>query len=208
MRVRFIIPAAALLTLGAAMHAKPASAQLGVSAGLNFGELDDIDAGDTDATFERSTGWHLHLWADLPLGPVAVRPGVRFMDMGKLLEDASVDNVPNPVDDENVRLLEVPIDLRLRLQTPGVRPYVMAGPVFRFNAGSDDDDRFRSFSLAGGAGVGLELDLGGMTLFPEVKYTFGITRFTEETYEVGGVTISPDEDQQLNAVMVSVGIGL
>src|SRR5690606_20223776 len=101
MRIRYAAPAACLLILGSALCTTPAAGQLGISGGLNFSELHDIDAGDTRATFDRSTGWHIHLWADLPLGPVALRPGVRFTDMGKLLEDASIDDVPNPVDDEN-----------------------------------------------------------------------------------------------------------
>jgi hypothetical protein len=209
MRKCIPIAGTALLLIMGSIAADPASAQgLGLAGGMNFAELEDIEAGDTRATFDRSTGWHLHLWLDLPLGPVAIRPGVRFMDMGKLFEDASVDDLPNPVDDENIRLLEVPIDVRFRFGMAPVRPYVMAGPVLRFPAGSDDADRFGSFSLAGGAGVGLELELGGLTLYPELKYTFGITRFTEETYELGGVTISPDEDQGLNAIMVSIGVGL
>ena len=198
----------ALLLSVAPGSAESASAQLGISGGLNFAQLDDIDAGDSDATFESSTGWHLHLWADLPMGPFALRPGVRVMDMGKLFEDASLDDPPDPFDDENVRLLEIPVDVRLRLGSSAIRPYAMAGPVFRFNTGSDDDERFRSFSLAGGAGGGIEIGVGGMTFYPELKYTFGITRFTEESYELGGVTISADEDQQLNAVMISLGIGL
>lgn len=207
MRIRYAAPAACLLILGSALFTTPAAGQLGISGGLNFSELHDIDAGDTRATFDRSTGWHIHLWADLPLGPVALRPGVRFTDMGKLLEDASIDDVPNPVDDENVRLIEIPVDVRLRLRTPDIRPYVMAGPVFRFST-SDEADRFRSFSVAGGAGVGAEVSLGGLVLYPELKYTFGITKFMEETYELGGITITPDEDQKLNAVMLSIGIGL
>ncbi len=207
MRKVFTMPMGVLLLLGSVLIAAPASGQFGITGGLNYAELDDIGAGESRASFGRSSGWHLHVWADLPLGPLSIRPGLRFMDMGGLMEDASVDDVPNPFDEENVRLLEVPVDFRLRLPTPKLQPYLMGGPVIRFNA-TDDEDRFRSLSLAGGAGVGLELPIGRFVIYPELKYTFGITRFTEESYELGGVTISPDEDQQLNAVMLSIGIGL
>jgi len=181
---------------------------LGLAVGANFAELSDIDTGDQQATFDNVTGWHAHLWLDLPLGPIAIRPGVRYMDAGSLFEDASFEDVITQDEDEALKLIEIPVDVRLRLNLPMVSPYLMAGPVLRFPAGGNDDDRFRSFSLAGGAGVGVELRLGALRLFPELKYTFGITEFTEESYEVGGVTITPDEDQHLNAVMLTLGIGL
>lgn len=199
-------PAFALLLLTALVGPAPAQAQLGISAGANFTELSDIDTGDTQATFDNASGWHAHLWYDIPLGPVAIRPGVRYMDAGTLFEEASFDDPLAGADDESASLFEIPVDVRLRLRMPMITPYVMAGPVLRFPTGSDDEDRFESFSLAGGAGVGLELGLGGMRLYPELKYTFGITRFTKDSYQIGGVTISPDEDQRLNAVMLSIGI--
>ena len=180
---------------------------LGISAGANFNQLSDIETSSGEATFDNASGWHLHLWFDLPVGPVAVRPGLRYTNVGELFEDASISSVNASVDDV-VTMLEVPIDVRFRLGLPMITPYVMAGPVLRFPAGGDDDSRLESFSLAGGAGIGVELGLGGIRLYPELKYTFGITRFTQDTYEIGDVTITPDEDQRLNAVMLSVGIGL
>lgn len=178
---------------------------VGVALGANFNSLSDIDSGDSEATFDNASGWHVHLWFDLPLGPVAVRPGLRYMDMGELFAVETL--VGGVEEDEVITLLEIPIDVRIRLPLPMITPYLMAGPVLRFPAGSDDDDRLESFSLAGGAGIGLELGFGGITLYPELKYTFGITRFTD-SYEIGGVTITPDDDQRLNAVMLSIGIGL
>lgn len=180
---------------------------LGISAGANFNQLSDIDAGDREATFENATGWHLHLWFDLPVGPVALRPGLRYMDLGSVFDDVELAADPIGVDDA-ITLLEIPVDVRFRLTVPIITPYFMVGPVLRFPAGGDDDDRLKSFSLAGGAGIGVELGLAGVKLYPELKYTFGISRFTQESYEIGGVTITPDETQRLNAVMLSIGVGL
>lgn len=204
------ISTSALLLIIFLIGSDAARAQgIGLSAGANFTELSDIETGDRQATFENATGWHIHLWFDLPLGPVAVRPGVRYMDMGELFDQASIETAVAGInEDQVVSLIEIPIDVRLRLGLPIISPYVLAGPVLRFPSGSDDDNRLESFSLAGGAGIGVELGLGGIRLFPELKYTFGITRFTQDSYEIGDVTISPDEDQRLNAVMLSVGIGL
>lgn len=179
---------------------------LGVAIGANFNGLSDIDTGDREATFENATGWHVHLWFDLPVGPVAIRPGLRYMDLGELLDDVRLEGEPGQViESDAVSLLEIPIDVRFRLGIPLVTPYIMAGPVLRF---PDDGDLFESFSLAGGLGVGVELGLAGVKVFPELKYTFGISRFTQDSYEIGDVTITPDESQRLNALMLSVGVGL
>lgn len=183
-----------------------AEAQLGIAAGANFNELSDIDTGDREATFDNATGWHLHLWFDLPAGPIAVRPGLRYMDAGAVFDD---DDLVIPDEEQAVSLLEIPIDLRYRFTMPIVTPYALAGPVLRFPTGNDDDgDRLQSFSVAANIGIGAELGLANLRLFPELKYTFGITRFTEEEYELGGVTFEADESQHLNAIMLSLGVGL
>lgn len=207
---RVTVPAFSLLLFICLTGAEAARAQgVGISVGANFTALSDIETSSGEATFDNASGWHIHLWFDLPLGPIAVRPGLRYMDLGELFELGSVENgAVGGTADQVVTLLEIPIDVRFRLGLPMITPYVMAGPVLRFPAGSDDDDRLESFSLAGGAGIGLELGLAGLKLYPELKYTFGITRFTQDSYEIGGVTISPDEDQRLNAVMLSIGLGL
>jgi hypothetical protein len=205
MPIRATITGLALLLMTATSGADTAYAQgLGISAGLNFSQLSDIDTGDQRATFDNASGWHVHLWLDLPIGAVAIRPGVRYMDAGDVFESGSLSGAAESID---ATLLEVPVDVRFRLPLPLLTPYVMAGPVLRFPM-SDDGERFRSVSVAGGAGVGLELSLGGMTLYPELKYTFGLTSYTEESYELGGVTFAPGSDQHLNAVMLSIGISL
>ncbi len=198
---------AALLFVSAGLTYSARAQGLGISVGANFNSLSDVDTGDRQATFENATGWHLHLWFDLPVGPVAIRPGLRYTDVGEVFDDARIGVDPFRVE-QVVTMLEIPVDLRIRLGVPIVTPYVMAGPVLRFPAGTDDEDRLKSFSLAGGAGIGVELGLVGIKLFPELKYTFGITRFTQDSYEIGGVTISPDGSQRLNAVMLSLGVGL
>lgn len=207
-----MIKHASLLTIALTLLAGSISADVvraqgvGISAGSNFNGLSDIETSSGEASFQNATGWHLHLWFDLPLGPVAVRPGLRYMSMGDLFSDVDVEIGMDADDDELVRMLEVPIDVRFRLGLPLITPYAMVGPVLRFPASADDEDRLESFSMAGGAGIGVELGLGGVRLYPELKYTFGITRFTQETYEIGGVEIEADDDQRLNAVMLSLGI--
>lgn len=182
---------------------------MGISAGANFNSLGDIETGDRSATLENVTGWHVHLWFDLPVGPVALRPGIRYMDAGRLFESSRAAGFENGLDDEQVvTFLEMPLDVRLRMTMPMVTPYLLAGPLLRFTTDTNNEDRLEQFSLAAGAGVGAELGIAGLRFYPELKYSFGITRFTKNEYQIGDVMISPDEDQRLNALMLSLGIGL
>ncbi|MDQ7040020.1 MAG: outer membrane beta-barrel protein [Rhodothermus sp.] len=188
-----------------------AHAQLGVSLGLNFNRLGDIKVGDTQATFDNSQGWHVAIWFDLPLGPIAIRPGLRYMDAGALYQGFQEDLDGNQVVPEgfDVSLLEIPIDVRYRMTLPLLTPYILAGPVLRFPSGADEAirDNLKAFSLAGSLGVGVEMNLLGLRLYPELQYTFGITAFADE-FRVGDVAFVPDTRQHLNAVMLRLGIGL
>ncbi|MEX0600573.1 MAG: PorT family protein [Rhodothermales bacterium] len=203
-----------LLLIGFSSSAVVRAQGIGVSAGPNFSELGDIRTTDGDATLDNVTGWHIHLWFDLPVGPVALRPGLRYMEAGRLLEPTSTSGFENAgpgasvEDDQFFTFMEVPVDLRLRMSLPLITPYVMAGPVIRFTTDQNNQGQLERFSLAAGAGAGFEIGLGGIRLYPELKYTFGVTRFMKESYELGDVTVTPDDDQRLNSVMLSLGISL
>jgi hypothetical protein len=62
--------------------------------------------------------------------------------------------------------------------------------------------------MAGGFGVGLELNFGILILYPELKYSFGITRFTDEEFEIAGIPFTTTNTQLLNGVMLRLGVGL
>ncbi len=208
MKTRHIKLTAALLALVLVVAPK-AQAQVIVSLGLNFNSVSDVDFGSRDATFDNKTGWHAGLAYDFALGPLGVRAGVRYMDAGALYED-SFEGIPNIDDKVSINLLEFPVDLRFRFNAPIITPYVMAGPVVRIPVVSDDGfkDSLESLSVAGGVGAGLEVGLAGFQLFPEIRYTFGISRFLKEDFELGGRTFTASDDQRLNAFMISLGIGI
>lgn len=206
------IPLAALL-VGFAAPTGASGQGMGFSVGANFNRLGDIESADRDATLENVAGWHAHLWFDLPIGPVAIRPGIRYMDAGRIFDPESTSGFGDfsdqeIIDEQVVTFLEVPLDLRFRMPLPLITPYALAGPVLRFTTDNNNRDRLEELSMAAGLGVGAELGVLGIRLYPELKYTFGVTRFTKEEYQFRGVVVRPDEDQRLNVVMLSLGIGL
>ncbi len=192
------------------MAASPAHAQFGVTAGLNFDRLSDVTFNDVDANFDNKTGWHVGVWADFSLGVVTLRPGVRYMNAGKLFEEGLSDINAAAVDDFDITLVEVPILLRFGLGAAVVKPYVFAGPVLRFPAGVDDiiDDDLKTSSIAGELGLGLQLALGGFRLYPEIAFTFGLSSFIEDELIIGFATFQTDDTQKLNTAMLRLGVGL
>ena len=206
--------------------ATPANAQVGIAGGVTFSELSDIATDDQSASLKRVPGWHVHLWIDLPLGSFALRPGLRYMDAGRLFNPTNTSGfatMPDPAgfdgepgsefpdvtgfvsDDHFVTYIEIPIDVRYQYDLSFISPYVLVGPVLRFTTDTNNQDRLRTLSMAAAVGVGLEIRLAGLRFYPEVKHAFGVSGFTNDEYEFADIVIRPDE-QRLDATMLSIGI--
>ena len=182
---------------------QPAQAQLGVAAGLNFQSLDDFDTGNAEATYESSTGYHVGLFYDLAVGPLALRPGLFYRDIGGYA-----------VNDENfdINLIEVPLDVRFRLfALPFVKPYLLASPVLNFPQGDDAfGEGLEDFAVSGNVGLGVEFSLPGVgfRLMPEFRYAFGLqSYFSDEEFELGGFTFDPSDTPNESAYMLRLNVG-
>lgn len=180
---------AALLVLvsGALVGTSPAQAQLGIGAGLNFNDFDDIETGSAEAVFEGSTGYHVGVFYDVGLGPLDFRPGVFYHRLGEF-------EFP---DGEELELsaVEVPLDVRFQpVSIPALRPYLLGAPVLSFGrTGSDFSDAVEDLNLTADVGVGVELSLpgSGATLMPEFRYGIAVTDYLSESFQVGDTTIHP-----------------
>lgn len=165
----------------------PAQAQFGVSAGLDFDSLNDIETTTSDnATVENSTGYHLGVVYDLGLGPLNVRPGFFYRKMGTY-------DFPGGLSD--VTAYEVPVDLRFTVvPTPVVSAYVLGGPNAFFPRGEGEfDDDLEDVSYTFNIGVGADVSIPGMglTLQPELRYEFGASDYVDEDIEVGDASFQP-----------------
>ena len=188
--------------------APAAHAQIGFSAGYNFSKLTDVDFGQGLSSFENAEGWHMELWFDIPVRNLAMRPGLRYVSAGEIFQFEN-DNDQNFRDDFSINMFEIPIDFRFRFNMQIATPFVTVGPVLRFPSGGKDEiSGMRNASIAGGFGVGLELNFGLVSLYPELKYAFGITRFTDETIQISNLSFSTTDTQLLNGVLVRLGVGL
>lgn len=189
-----------IVLLGLAVSAQPAQAQLGITGGLNFNNLGDIEG--SSATFENSTGYHFGAFVDFGLGPVDVRPAVIYHKIGTY--EVNAENF-------DLNAIEVPIDLRFSvLPTPIVSPYLLAAPVLTFPQGEDEfEDGVEDLSLTADIGAGLSFSLPGvgLTLMPELRYGIGVTNYLKDDFEVLGADINPESsDQRLSKVMLRLNV--
>lgn len=182
-----------------------ASAQFGIEGGLTFNQLSDAKVNNVEKSFESAQGKHLGIFYGMGRN-VGLRLGVRYSDAEGLYKGLSSGNT----DGFKANFVEFPVDLRLRVNTPLLKPYLVAGPLFRVAAGSDDEDfkeAVKSLNVAASVGGGVELRLGGLSLYPEINYTVGVSSFLKTGATIGGVSVNAEDNSQLNQFVIKLGIG-
>ena len=205
----FGLLAAVLAFLGAGRA--EAQASFGVGAGLNFSSLNDVDFGSASTTYDRHQGYHIGIFVDLNAGPIAVRPGVYYVNAGPLFEGLDDVNTETIEDNFDLNFISVPVDLRLQLPLPFVKPYALLGPEFLFltdtDAGGDLEGAMEDVTFAGNVGLGVVVDmpLVGVKLYPEFRYGFSVSGLVPEDTELLGAPAS--KDQRVNMFLIRVGVG-
>jgi hypothetical protein len=189
-----VLPVLALL----ASLASPAQAQIpsfGVTGGLNFGALTDA----ATANLDNRTGFHIGVFTELGIGPLALRPALLFLSAG----DVQVGGVTGGR--INASFITIPVDLMFSTGTPLIRPYFLAGPEFRFLVGgSDATIDAREVNIALNAGVGAQLSaLIGPEVFLELRYALDVSGLARG-YEVAGLPVQ--ESMRLNLFMLRAGV--
>ena len=190
----------AAAALAAAFAAPAAHAQLGIAVGANFDRITDVDRGSAEAAYKSASGYHVGVTYTLGLGPVALRPGVFYTDISAFEPEAGSGNL----DRVNLDLIEVPIDVKLNVSPlPLVKPYVLAGPVFRFAQTSDDNGTYEKedFTVAAAVGAGVGVSALGFRPYAEARYQFGLQNFASE---IGGVPT--DGGGRVNSFMIRLGL--
>lgn len=199
-----------------------ASAQgVGLVGGLNFTSVDDVTYQDAQATFESRSGYHVGLYLKLGLGPIDLRPQVRYLRAGPIYEglNRAIEGqgggatLPGEIrDDFDVNFVTIPIDAVLSLPFPIVDPYVFAGPEFRLQRAPDApdylEDELNEWSYIGNFGVGASVSLPGtsVTLHPEIRYSFGVSDLIDREIEIGGQTLTASDQRRSESFFISLGI--
>ena len=216
MKARLRLPFAFLLVLmlaGGGLLTAPAHAQLGVSAGLNFAQMDDFTSSiqntSVNAAFDNSTGYHVGLVYEFGGGTWTVRPALVFRTIGtySLPQDPSVGNLRNEFD---LQVVEVPVDVKLRLvDLPLVKPYAIFGPMASFpwsEDGFSDATEEIALSATVGGGASIKASWLPVTLQTELRYETGITDFFQDSFTVAGRTFNPRNEPRNSAFSVRLNL--
>ncbi|HLE55751.1 MAG TPA: porin family protein [Rhodothermia bacterium] len=217
-----ILNGTGLLALAASLWLLPQSVdaqiRFGAAIGLNYTDIDDVDFGSTTAVYDSRQGYHIGVFADIPVGPLGVRPGVFYMNAGKIFESGLGDFIDEVVDDPDlqfdddfeVEYITIPIDVRYRFGLGPVLPYLFLGPELRFRTETDlieeVDDNLKSFGVAGNLGAGVEVSLLGVKLLPEFRMAFDTSGIIDDEITIGDFEFVADEAHQLRTVMLRLGV--
>jgi len=206
-RIRYSTFLLLIAALGWMALPQASTAQVGIVGGLNFESLDDVSQ---DATFESSTGYHVGLSYNRDFAVLGLRLSGIYRRVGEY-EFAGQQGGDSATLD--LSTIEIPLDLKYRLALPLVTPYAMAGPQVSFpigdgsgEFGDDFEDNLEDVNLSGNVGAGVEFNLGGVRLTPELRYEFGVTSIFDDDFEVGGIDVNVDDDPKLSAFSIRLHV--
>lgn len=164
-----------------------AQASIGLKAGLTASTLsgDDADGAKT------RTGVSGGIFVNLPLSPnFSIQPEALYMSKGADFDAFDNDEVGSV----KLQYIEVPILLKYAFGAGPLRPSLFAGPSIAFKTSceiefeglgsfdcEDDVDvgAVKSTDFGAVAGLGLEYDMGGMSLLADARYGFGLTNIDD-----------------------------
>ena len=204
----------ALMVLAVSAGQADAQAKLGFAGGVNWSSLGDADFGSVDAAYESHTGWHAGAFADVNILFLAVKPGIFYVNAGALMEDPEYSNGGPDIGDElesfDYTYVSIPVDILLQLPLVVASPYIFLGPELKFNTTSGDAgpiaDQLESTVIAGNLGLGVKVNLGSLTLYPELRLAFDISGIFGDMIEVAGQEFATDS-YKANQVFARLGVG-
>ncbi len=209
------IQAAVLTAAVSALSVIPANGQIqfGVAAGLNWSGLGDVDLGSITAAYESQQGWHAGVFLDLKLLVIGIRPGFYYVNAGPLLEGGLSGEETTPIDELtafDLTYVSIPVDLKLGLPLVLLEPYLFVGPEFKFNTVSESAgevaEQLESTVIAGNAGFGVAVNVGGIKLIPELRVGFDISSLFGDTITIEGVEFKVDS-HRASSFVARLGVG-
>lgn len=196
-----------IIFLWSPVHVAWGQAQFGIVGGANFAALSDIQANNQAISFDNATAFHAGIFVDLNLGPINVRPGAYYLNAGALFEGSSVFQEDN----FDLAYVTIPVDVVFNFGVGPLQPYFFLGPELRIFTPSDIpqeiEEGIQDFVFNGTAGLGLKIrSPGGLTFYPQLRYSFGISSYTNSSYQFEGVSVEAN-DANVRMWLLSLGIG-
>ncbi len=179
-----------------------ATAQIGVVGGYNRDSIEEFVPADGFDFTDRTDGFHIGIFFNVNLGLLGVRPAIIYHRVSDLTATVGTDRTQF-----DIELVEIPLDLRLRLPIPVFRPYLLAGPVFSFpsTAATGVNRLLNSRPIRVEFGAGLELNLG-FKLWPEIRYGRGLDPLMASEIPLGEATLLGQGQPRLDTITFRLGV--
>ena len=205
--ILYFVPCLVFLTQSSIQSAS-GQVQFGIIGGGNFATLTDIRTENSLVSFDNATAFHAGVFLDLTLGPINARPAVYYLNAGSLFQGTSV------FQDDNFDLayITIPLDVVFNFGLGPIKPYIFLGPEFRIFTPSgipaELEEGIQDFVVNGSTGLGLKINLPGssLTLYPQLRYSFGISSYTNANYQFEGLSVEAN-DANVRMWLLSLGIG-
>lgn len=202
------------LFMGLTLAASPAQAQLGVAAGYSLNIVNQPSfSSSLQNSFNSSGGVSAGLFYNFPLGDrISLRPGVFVQQSNFAWELDGINFSPIKSD---IRMGELPVDVLYHFSMEQARPYIVAGPSFKFAHTNRPELRqvldspkgttgFTAINL--GAGIEIPFAGLGLKLLPELRYSHALSGFFKEDYTVR--TVEYDTDGALSMSNLTFRLGI
>lgn len=184
--MRFNVRNAALVLGLVALGATGLQAQttFGIRGGVSVA---GADLKDVSGTFDKSnrTGFVGGVFLDwASSGLLGFQVGAQYTQKGTDL------TIAQDIQNLNLGYLEIPAVLKLGLPLGNIRPSVFGGAGLSFNTGCDQDgndcgDSVKGTDFMGIAGADLAIYLGGLSIWADARYHFGLQNVSDATDVVG-----------------------
>ncbi|MBX3145947.1 MAG: PorT family protein [Gemmatimonadales bacterium] len=192
---------AAVAGIGLAAHAQAQSRpEVGLKAGITFGDISN--KGVLPGSLDTRNGGAVGLYLGVNSGVVGFGAEALYAQRGAK-SSQTLATAKTRLD-----YLDIPVFLKVNLPTPGVRPYLFAGPQFSFEVkcqrgngtgcGNRDGDSKTDYAGVIGGGVRLGGSLG---LSVEGRYVYGLK-------DLNLTTLTDNQSFKNRTFMILLGVGL
>ncbi len=185
---------------------------IGVTAGPQVTRIDmKFKSGETP-DLDLVMGFHVGAAIGYDIGVITIRTGINYENAGGLFDSGSFFERSQ----YDVNFISVPIDFWLRFIKTGVlRPYLFAGPEFRY-ALSFEDDHFilqddlslANATFATGFGISIRIPHVPFRFSPEIRYASDMTGIYDgELVTDDGGILETAGSVKANALRIGVLVG-
>lgn len=195
-------PALVAVLLALLLAGGPLHAQIGIYAGANRDMLEGFTPAEGFTFAGEVDGFHTGIFLDIEVGIVGARPAIVYHRISDVSASDGAEETRF-----NLDVIEIPLDLYLRLPLPVVRPYLVAGPTILFPSSADPriDGLLASTPKRLDVGLGVEIALP-LRLWPEIRYGRGLSDFMSPAIPVGEETLQGEGALRLDTVTFRLGV--